>query len=350
MSRILVLFLGIAVLISIMSCSSSRRTANIPEPRPLVKNYQTDSASIDQEYEEEVNSTKQDTLTMSDAIQLALLKNPELQSYSIEIRAREARTLQESFAPNPDIEVEIENFGGSGEFNGFKGSEYTFSVGQLIELAGKRNKRTRAAAFQSDLAAWDYEAKKLDIVTETVKQYLQLIGDQEQIGLNEELVMVSERLHQAVNRLVQAGKISPAEISRTQILLSTAKLELNRSRRKLEADHFRLSSLWGATSPGFNSVTGSLNNVIVIPPVDSLMKYMAENPGQLSIDIYNILGERIKTYEKINLNNTEHTFNWNARSYQNEVLPSGEYILYIQFTDRQLNQKFTEVKKILYLK
>jgi cobalt-zinc-cadmium efflux system outer membrane protein len=184
MSRILVLFLGIAVLISIMSCSSSRRTANIPEPRPLVKNYQTDSASIDQEYEEEVNSTKQDTLTMSDAIQLALLKNPELQSYSIEIRAREARTLQESFAPNPDIEVEIENFGGSGEFNGFKGSEYTFSVGQLIELAGKRNKRTRAAAFQSDLAAWDYEAKKLDIVTETVKQYLQLIGDQEQIGLN----------------------------------------------------------------------------------------------------------------------------------------------------------------------
>jgi flagellar hook assembly protein FlgD len=127
-------------------------------------------------------------------------------------------------------------------------------------------------------------------------------------------------------------------------------LELNRSRRKLEADHFRLSSLWGATSPGFNSVTGSLNNVIVIPPVDSLMKYMAENPGQLSIDIYNILGERIKTYEKINLNNTEHTFNWNARSYQNEVLPSGEYILYIQFTDRQLNQKFTEVKKILYLK
>ena len=234
MNRVLSLFLCIVVLISMISCSTSRRTAYIPEPRPLVKNYSTVLASTNQEYEKETISSKQDTLTMSDAIQLALLKNPELQSYSMEIRAREARTLQESFAPNPEIEFEVENFGGSGDLSGFNGSEYTLSVGQLIELAGKRDKRTRAAAFRSDLAAWDYEAKKLDVLTETVKQYLQLIGDQEQILINEELVSVSERLRQAVSRLVQAGKISAAEISRTQILLSTAQLELNRSRRKFE--------------------------------------------------------------------------------------------------------------------
>jgi len=278
MNRVLILFLGMVILISMLSCSTFRRAANIPDPRPLVKNYHMVPVSIDQEYEKETISSKQDTLTMSDAIQLALLKSPELHSYSIEIRAREARTLQESFAPNPEIAFEVENFAGSGELSGLSGSEITLSVGQLIELAGKRDKRTRAAAFQSDLAAWDYEAKKLDILTQTVKQYLQLIGDQEQIVLNKELVDVSERLFKAVNRLVQAGKISPAEISRTQILLSTAQLELYRSRRKFEADRFRLSSMWGETSPGFKSVTGSLDNVIVIPPADSLKKYLAENP------------------------------------------------------------------------
>ncbi len=71
---------------------------------------------------------------MSDAIQLALLKNHELQSFSIEIRAREARTLQESFAPNPEIEFEVENFGGSGELSDFNGSEITLSVGQLSKV------------------------------------------------------------------------------------------------------------------------------------------------------------------------------------------------------------------------
>jgi cobalt-zinc-cadmium efflux system outer membrane protein len=278
MNRVLILLLSLIILISMISCSTYRKTAKIPEPGPLVENYSTAPVSSAQEYPKEEISSKRDTLIMVEAIQLALLKNPELQAYAIEIRAREAHTLQESFAPNPGVEFEVENFAGAGEFKGFAGSEITLSVGQLIELAGKRNKRTRAAAFQSDLAVWDYEAKKLDVLTETVKQYLQLIGDQEQILLNEELLIVSEKLHQAVNRLVQAGKISAAEISRTQILLSTAQLELNRSRRKLEADRYRLSSLWGETLPGFKSVTGSLDTVAVIPPVDSLKKFLAENP------------------------------------------------------------------------
>ncbi len=278
MNRALILFLGLIALISMISCSTSRKTAIIPEPRPLGEKYKTAPPSSAQKYDKETISLKSDTLTMAEAIQLALLQNPELQSYSIEIRAREARTLQESFAPNPEIEFEVENFGGAEEFNGFNGSEITLSVGQLIELAGKRNKRTRVAAFQSDLSAWDYEAKKLDVLTETVKRYIQLIGDQEQMRLNEELVIVSEKLHQAVNRLVQAGKISAAEISRTQILLSTAQLELNRSMRKLEADRFRLSSLWGETLPGFTRVSGSLDTVAVIPPAESLKKFLDENP------------------------------------------------------------------------
>ena len=261
-----------------VSCSSYRKTANIPEPRPLVETYTVNPQSIDQAGNKGPISSKRDTLVMKEAIQLALLQNPELQSYSIEMRAREARTLQESFAPNPQLEFEVEDFGGREEFQGFTGSEFTLSVGQMIELAGKRKKRTRASAFLSDLAAWDYEAKKLDVLTETVKRYLQLIGDQEQLMLNEELVRVSEKLHQAVNRLVKAGRISAAELSRTQVVLSTAQLEVTRSKRKLEADRSRLSSQWGETKPGFNSVTGSLDRVEVIPPLDSLRKFLDKNP------------------------------------------------------------------------
>jgi len=278
MNRVLILLLSFITLISVISCSTYRKTAKIPEPGPLVENYSTTPASSPEKYSKEKISSKRDALTMAEAIQLVLLKNPELQAYSLEIRAREARTLQESFAPNPEIEFEVENFGGARDFKGFDGSEITLSVGQLIELAGKRDKRTRAAAFRSDLAAWDYETKKLDVLTETVKQCLQLIGDQEQISLNEELVTVSEKLHKAVNRLVEAGKISAAEISRTQILLSTAQLELHRSRRKFEADRYRLSSFWGETLPGFKSVAGSLDTIVAIPPVDSLKKFLAENP------------------------------------------------------------------------
>jgi len=278
MNRVLYLFPCIIVMMSVISCSSHRRTANIPEPRSLSETYVVVPRSTDQAKTEDPISSKRDTLTMTEAVQLALLQNPELQSYSIEIRAREARTLQESFAPNPEIEFEVENFGGAGEFNGFNGSEFTLSVGQLIELAGKRKKRAHAAAFQSDLAAWDYETKKLDILTETVKRYIQLLGDQEQIALNRELVTVSEKLYRAVERLVQGGRISVAELSRTKVLLTTSQIELTRSRRRLEADRSLLSSLWGELIPVFKSVAGSLNAIIEIPPVDSLKILLDENP------------------------------------------------------------------------
>ena len=278
MNRVFILFLSVIVLMSLISCSHSRKTANIPEPRPLGETYATVSQSSNKEDKIVLKSSQNDTLTIIEAVQLALLKNPELQSYSIEIKAREASTLQESFAPNPEIEFEVENFGGAGEFSGFNGSEYTLSVGQLIELAGKRKKRTLAAAFNSDLAAWDYESKKLDVLTETVKRYIQLLGDQEQIALNEELVTVSEKLYKAVDRLVKGGRISAAELSRTMILLTTSQIELTRSRRKFEADRSLLSSLWGRLTPDFMSVTGSLNTIIEIPPLDSLNKLLSENP------------------------------------------------------------------------
>jgi cobalt-zinc-cadmium efflux system outer membrane protein len=77
---------------------------------------------------------------------------------------------------------------------------------------------------------------------------------------------------------VQAGKISPAEISRTQILLSIARLELNRSQKKFIADRVRLASLWGEASPRFKSVTGSLQHITFISPADSLKGLIAENP------------------------------------------------------------------------
>jgi cobalt-zinc-cadmium efflux system outer membrane protein len=56
------------------------------------------------------------------------------------------------------MQIEVENFAGSGEFQGFQSAEITIHLSQLIELAGKRGKRVRVAALERDLTAWDYEA------------------------------------------------------------------------------------------------------------------------------------------------------------------------------------------------
>jgi cobalt-zinc-cadmium efflux system outer membrane protein len=256
----------------------------VPASVPLIKTYETKSTAPGHTDQDPAKIAPHDTLTMAHAVYMTFLHNPELRSISAEITARDARALQASLAPNPTVGVELENFGGAGELSGLSGSEITFTAGQLIELAGKRDKRTKAAFVERDLSIRDYEVKKLQVLTETVKRYLKLIGDQQQIRLNQELVGVSEQLFKTVNRRVQAGKTSPAEISRTRIMLSMAQLELNRSEKGFAADLSRLAALWGERSPRFMAVTGSLEGLKELPPADSLRKYLAANPELLRWD------------------------------------------------------------------
>ena len=77
------------------------------------------------------------------------------------MRAREAEGLQAGRLSNPELEVEIENFGGSGEADGFSASETTLALSQLIELGGKRLKRQRIAGHQAELAGWEYELTRV---------------------------------------------------------------------------------------------------------------------------------------------------------------------------------------------
>ena len=79
------------------------------------------------------------TLTLRDALAVALMQNPELAAFSWETRAREAQIVQANARPNPTFTVEVENFAGSGDFGGFDASETTASLSQLFELAGIRS-------------------------------------------------------------------------------------------------------------------------------------------------------------------------------------------------------------------
>ena len=93
-------------------------------------------------------------VTLEQAVSLALLYNPKLEVYSWDVRAAQARRIQAGLRPNPEIGIEMENFGGTGSTSAFEASETTVQVGQLIELSGKRTKRGRLADIEKNLAKW----------------------------------------------------------------------------------------------------------------------------------------------------------------------------------------------------
>src|SRR5919109_2751062 len=169
--------IGIVLLVSLSGCATERMEAVWPEPRPLAQNVPAFQAPEELPANPSRGPQPEEptgVLTLRQALALALLHNPALASAAWEVRAGEARTLQAGLLPNPEFSVEVENFAGSGAFRGMDAAETTIALSQVIELGGKRLRRARVAALQRDLAAWDYEATRIDVFTATTKAFVEV--------------------------------------------------------------------------------------------------------------------------------------------------------------------------------
>lgn len=217
-------------------------------------------------------------LTLADALGLTLKHNPTLAGFAAEIRARDAAVLQSGVLPNPELGVEVENFAGQDDLEGFDGAETTIAFSQLIELGDKRSKRQQVAVLDKDLAGWDYQGKKLDVLASTAKAFIEVLVAQEQVSLNDELVKLAEKTAAAVGERVDAGKVSPMENIRAQVELAAARSEANKASRELEASRRRLASFWGGEQAGFAEVVGSLTEITPLPPEETMQNLLKANP------------------------------------------------------------------------
>ena len=229
-----------------------------------------------------------EALTLRQALSLALMHNPELAASTWDVRSAEARVIQAGLFPNPEIDVEVENFGGSREVENPDGTsdslkrfdeyEATVLLSQLIEIGGKRSKRKQVANREHDLLGWDFEAKRLDTITEVTNAFIELLGLQERLALTDNLVELSQNVYNTVSERVKAGKVSPVEETRAQVALATIKIEQERVKREQEAGRKRLAATWGSNTASFNRAAGTLESITALPPYESLIARIPQNP------------------------------------------------------------------------
>ncbi len=199
-------------------------------------------------------------VSLREALRLVLAQNRELAAFDAEVRAADARILQARLLPNPEVGGEVENVAGSGQFQGTEAVETTLQLSQLIELGGKRHARTRVASKGRELAVWDYEQKRLAVLTETAQVFIDVLTAQHRIELIRQTVKLAQDFLPESQKRVEAGKASPAESIRGEIAVSSAQIELEQAERDLAAARELLVSFWGARVPQFASVSGDLDH------------------------------------------------------------------------------------------
>jgi cobalt-zinc-cadmium efflux system outer membrane protein len=181
--------------------------------------------------------------------------------------------------PNPELDAELENFAGTGAVSGFGSSETTIALSQLVELGGKRSDRLQLASLERDLGAWDYEERRIDVLTETTAAFIAVLAAQDQLALADELTAVADNLLQSIAVRVRAGASSAVEEMRARVSLETSQIDRARSVQLLSVARYRLSSMWGSATPEFSSVSGDLGQIVDVPELEVLGGRVEANPA-----------------------------------------------------------------------
>lgn len=218
-----------------------------------------------------------DEITLGHAVALALLRSPDLAAFAWEKRSREARVLQARMHPNPELHGLVENLGSNREsITG--GQQTTIELAQRIELGGKRSARTEVASIELDLAGWDYEMERIDLLRRVSRSFIEVLSGQKRTALAEEAVGLAEQSAGVVLERVKAGKAAPIEETKADVAVATARIGLHQTRRQLEASRRTLSATWGTTSPRFKRVLGDLDSIVPIPALEHLTELLTHHP------------------------------------------------------------------------
>jgi len=216
-------------------------------------------------------------LTLQQALALTLTGNPDLAAFSEEIRAREAAELQAGLLPNPVFGANAGNFGNR-SVKGFDGDVVTLALSQLIELGGKRAARIQVAQIGQEVASWDYEIQRVTVLARAAQAFIDVLSAQARIELTRHSLELAEKVVQTVSNQVKAGKVSPVEATRVEVALATARSEMMRTERELEAAGRKLAAFWGSTVPQFSKVQGDLEAIQTLPSLQSLTDRLKHSP------------------------------------------------------------------------
>ncbi|MFJ5446739.1 TolC family protein [Methylobacillus methanolivorans] len=214
------------------------------------------------------------SLTLAQALQLALQANPELAIAKREVDAVTASRIQAALFRNPELSVEMEDVRPSSR-------QTTYWLGQPFELGGKRGARIETAERARDVASADLHVRLADMHADVVQRFYEVLAAQERYRLAQSSMELANRGLDVAARRVTAGKVSPVEETRARVAASGARIELTQANAELVNARRRLAALWGNAVPRFTEALGELDLLPELPSLSSLDEILDQAPQAL---------------------------------------------------------------------
>ena len=215
----------------------------------------------------------QTVTSFNDVLELLEGESPTLKSYVHQLRSSEALVRQASLTPNPELELEVENLGGS--LSGTEESVISLELGQRIELGGKRAAREALAKANRQQVTLAQSIASRKLVNEALSAYSHVQTGQQLARIHREFLLKTERAKTIVQGKVRAGATLPLEGTKAFLEVEDAKIALEHVTLELHASKLNLAKYWSSkdykigslqTPPKFKK---NINNAVAFQPEKS---------------------------------------------------------------------------------
>ena len=184
-------------------------------------------------------------LTLDEALAAARQNSPALEAASADLRASSAARTVAGLRPNPSIEAQTENVAGSGAYRGIDSAETTVGFALPIELGGKRSARIGLAEAQGARARIDAAIADADVTLRVTQAYVAAVAAERRLGIARAQAGIAAEAYRAARIRVSAGRASPIEQQRADVLRINAEAAAARAERDTAVARDTLARLIG---------------------------------------------------------------------------------------------------------
>jgi len=219
-----------------------------------------------------------ESMTLDSAMARVLERHPDLKLAGF--TEQSLRAAMDTAAQRPPLTagVLVENALGTGNASGFKNAQVTLSLASVLERGGKREARQALASTRLDAVAFSREAKRLDLLAEVARRYLDVVAAQAEAEIAAIDIEQRTRTVAAATKRVQAGASPESARLTAEAMRARAELDRNRGRREAEAAFRRLAVLWSERNAPVASVTGDPLALPAVPGFDALAQLLERTP------------------------------------------------------------------------
>jgi outer membrane protein, heavy metal efflux system len=220
-------------------------------------------------------------LTLAGAVDRALKRRPELIGFQFTQRVQDARKAEAVLTPQPQIELLVEDALGTGARSGFKSTQSSLVLSQVLELRGKKAGREAVVHTHSDRLLNQHAAQQLDVVAEVARRFVAVLEGQLHYELAAEALRIAESAQIKVEERVKASRSPPAEAARAGVQLWDTRVLLDEADHELEIARHFLAAAMGEEKVTFGPAAGELMTLPQMESFEALVERLPLTPELL---------------------------------------------------------------------